>query len=177
MRVFETGATRDTDENKLDFEGFLSPAFLYAFANYMHKHRVQADGALRASDNWQKGIPSEAYMKSAFRHFMEAWSLWRANGKGLSPEMVEALLALTFNVQGLITNAAQESEAAFAAWAQAVEAQHESSQRGQRSQSDTSALSHPTASTAQTQPSRQLRLIAKSNPPSESHTVHGSNQD
>ena len=60
MRNFDTGATRDVDTNKLDFEGFLSPVVLERYAEYMHKNRVQADGNLRDSDNWQKGIPKKS---------------------------------------------------------------------------------------------------------------------
>lgn len=69
IRTFDTGATRDTDEGKLDFEGFLSPLALERFAEYMNKHRQQSDGSLRDSDNWQKGIPVKQYMKSMWRHF------------------------------------------------------------------------------------------------------------
>ena len=71
MRKFNTGATRDVDNDKLDFEGFLSPTVLIRYAEYMHTHRKQSDGALRDSDNWQKGIPKEVYMKSMWRHFMD----------------------------------------------------------------------------------------------------------
>lgn len=100
MRKFESGATRDSDDGKLDYEGFLSPAVLKRFAQYMHKHRVQADGEVRASDNWQKGIPQHAYMKSMFRHFMEVWELYRMESEG--DEIQEALCALLFNVQGML---------------------------------------------------------------------------
>jgi hypothetical protein len=51
MRTFKTGATRNDDSNKLDFEGFLSPTALEHFAEYMNKNRVQADGNIRDSDN------------------------------------------------------------------------------------------------------------------------------
>lgn len=104
MRQFETGATRDTEEGKLDYEGFLSPYALTAFAKYMDDNRVQADGSVRDSDNWQKGIPSDVYMKSMFRHFMEVWSLHRKPRTGIdySPEMTKALCALLFNVQGYL---------------------------------------------------------------------------
>src|SRR5580698_7792736 len=63
FRTFETGATRNLDASKYDYEGFLSPLVMERFGQYMHKHRVQADGSLRDSDNWQKGIPLQAYMK------------------------------------------------------------------------------------------------------------------
>jgi hypothetical protein len=101
MRTFTSGATRDGDTNKLDYEGFLSPQVLRRFALYMHKHRIQPDGALRASDNWQKGIPLEAYMKSLWRHFMDVWSLWR-NDTPKGELWEEALCAMLFNVQGLL---------------------------------------------------------------------------
>jgi hypothetical protein len=103
MRVFATGATRNHDHDKLDFEGFLSPLALERFAEYMHKHRLQADGQLRSSDNWQKGIPMDAYMKSAWRHFFAWWKAYRGQP---SDELLdieeEALCALLFNVQGYL---------------------------------------------------------------------------
>ena len=97
MRTFETGATRDTDEDKPDYEGFLSPEVLATFGRYMHRHRMQADGKLRDSDNWQRGIPADAYMKSAWRHFMDWWWAHRHGG-----EATEALCALLFNAMGYL---------------------------------------------------------------------------
>jgi hypothetical protein len=102
VREFATGATRDSDEGKPDYEGFLHPAFIEAFGAYMHKHRVQADGKLRASDNWQKGIPSSAYMKSLWRHFLEVWKLYRQGGT--EEAYLEAICACVFNLQGLLVN-------------------------------------------------------------------------
>jgi hypothetical protein len=99
MRQFDTGATRDTDVDKYDYEGFLHPSVLEAYAAYMHKNRVQADGKLRDSDNWQKGIPKDAYMKSMFRHFMDVWKAHRGV-PGDNADMVENLSALLFNVMG-----------------------------------------------------------------------------
>jgi hypothetical protein len=101
MREFTSGATRDTDEGKLDFEGFLSAPVLLRFAEYMHHHRFQADGKVRSSDNWQKGIPREAYMKSLWRHFFDVWYEWREGVQG-EDHMEEALCSMLFNVQGLL---------------------------------------------------------------------------
>lgn len=98
VRAFDSGATRDTDDGKLDYEGFLSPAVLKAFAQYMHTHRVQSDGSLRSADNWQKGMPREVYMSSMFRHFMDVWQAHR--GLPIDVPHLEALMALLFNVQG-----------------------------------------------------------------------------
>lgn len=97
MRTFNTGATRDSDDTKLDYEGFLSPFVLERYAQYMHSHRKQADGKLRDSDNWQKGIPKDAYMKSMWRHF---FSVWKGHRTGKIPQ--EELCALLFNVMGLL---------------------------------------------------------------------------
>lgn len=98
-RAFPSGATRDTDAGKLDYEGFLSPLVLKCFAEYMHRHRVQADGSLRASDNWQKGIPLDEYMKSAWRHFADVWGEHRRSCSRVDV-LLEALCGLFFNVQG-----------------------------------------------------------------------------
>ncbi len=99
MRTFGTGATRNTDVNKLDYEGFLSPTVLKRYAEYLNKHRVQADGNIRESDNWQKGIPKDVYMKSAFRHFMDVWSCHRGVG---SADLEESLCATLFNLMGYL---------------------------------------------------------------------------
>jgi len=107
-RYFKTGATRDTEENKLDYEGFLSPAVLERYAEYMNKHRKQSDGKLRDSDNWQKGIPKDAYIKSAWRHFLD-W--WKEHRKLKSREGIEdALCAMMFNVMGYLFEILKEQK-------------------------------------------------------------------
>lgn len=100
MREFDTGATRNVDVGQLDYEGFLSPLVLQRFGEFMHKHRVQADGKLRDSDNWQKGMPLDSYMKSGWRHFMDWWLAHR--GYSCRDGIEDALCALLFNVQGYL---------------------------------------------------------------------------
>ena len=102
MREFDTGATRDTDENKLDFDGFLSPLVLHRYAEYLNKHRTQADGKLRDSDNWQKGIPLAVYMKSAFRHFFYWWANHRKADIVVKEDIEESLCGLLFNTMGYL---------------------------------------------------------------------------
>lgn len=80
MRTFTTGATRNVDTEREDPEGFLSWRALDAYIRYMHKNRFQRDGAIRASDNWQLGIPQSAYGKSLFRHFLSWWKTHRETG-------------------------------------------------------------------------------------------------
>ncbi len=99
-RRFESGATRDTDAGKLDFEGFLSPLVLERYAQYMHGHRVMQDGSIRGSGNWQRGIPVEVYMKSAWRHFFDMWKLHR--GLPVKDAFEDVLCAIMFNVMGYL---------------------------------------------------------------------------
>jgi hypothetical protein len=108
-RVFESGASRNSDDGKLDYDGFLSPQVLKSYALYMHKMRYLEDGNLRDSDNWQKGIPKSQYMKSMWRHFMDVWVGRRDISKDIGTvdrytkeERVEQLNALLFNVMGLL---------------------------------------------------------------------------
>ncbi len=100
MRQFETGATRNRDEDAYDYEGFLSPIVLQRFAAYMHRHREQADGTLRSSDNWQKGIPVDSYAKSLTRHHMDAWLNHRGYEDAAREDLEDALCAIIFNAQG-----------------------------------------------------------------------------
>jgi len=97
-RKFPSGATRDMADNKPDYEGFLSPLVIKAYGEYMNKHRKQSDGKLRDSDNWQKGIPKDVYMKSMWRHFMDLWLEHR--GYKSRDGLKEALNGLLFNVMG-----------------------------------------------------------------------------
>jgi len=104
MREFKSGATRDDDTDKLDYEGFESPVVLRRFAQYMHQHRTQKNNKSRASDNWQKGIPLEALMKSIIRHTIDAWGIHRGDWlTGTEGESMEELLcAIRFNVNGYL---------------------------------------------------------------------------
>jgi hypothetical protein len=105
VRTFGTGANRDLDANKLDFEGFLSPLVLKRYAEHMHKARRMPDGTMRESDNWQLGIPRDSYIKSMFRHFFDVWSTHR----GVGNEDIETeLCGLLFNVNGYLHETLKE---------------------------------------------------------------------
>ncbi len=104
---FTTGATRSTDANKVDYEGHINPEVLAIYGDYMNRHRVQRDGQLRQSDNWQKGIPLYRYVKSLIRHTFEFWRMWRGTTV-LNPDnnklftFQDVLCAILFNVMGIM---------------------------------------------------------------------------
>lgn len=102
-RHFSTGATRDTDEGKLEYNGFNCPLVEQRFAEYMHVHRRQSDGKLRDSFNWKRGIPVEAYKQSLHRHFIDLWLHLDGYGDAAEEGDIENVLAaLRFNVNGLL---------------------------------------------------------------------------
>ena len=99
-RQFSSGAMRNSDEGKIDYEAFLSPTVLKAYGKYMHKNRKMEDGTLREGDDWQKGIPCKEYMKSMWRHFLDVWS----NHRGIKTEEDEItnLCGVLFNAMGML---------------------------------------------------------------------------
>lgn len=100
IRTFETGASRDVDDDKIDFEAAMSPLAFDAMCRYMHHCRKMPDKTLRPPDNWQKGMPLDSYIKSAFRHFVDWWKCHR--GLPGREGIVFGLCGLMFNVQGYL---------------------------------------------------------------------------
>lgn len=101
-RLFESGATRDSDQSKLAWSRFLSPFVLHEYAKYMHSKRssnVPPGQALRDPDNWQKGIPIDAYAESLTRHGFEFWMM-HESGEADFKKMIETLCAILFNAMG-----------------------------------------------------------------------------
>jgi hypothetical protein len=97
IRTFATGATRDTDSNKLDYDGFLCPLVLERYAEYMHANRKMADGSMRDSSNWKAGIPQDVYRKSGWRHF---FSFWKHCLSGNKPLAIVDACGILFNIMG-----------------------------------------------------------------------------
>lgn len=115
VRTFDTGATRDTAEGKYEYARFFDPRVMRSVAAFMHKHRAQSDGALRAPDNWKKGIPLQTYMDSLFRHVMDLWEI-HEHGEAKRPETSEAvdieetLCAVVFNAMGYMFELQKQKE-------------------------------------------------------------------
>jgi len=107
VRSFETGATRNVEGDKFDYEAFLSPSVLFEYGKFMHEHRKQRDGSLREGDNWQKGIPFTAYIKSLVRHTIDLWRMHRGitvlnPDTGAPHTKRELCCAIMFNSMGYL---------------------------------------------------------------------------
>jgi len=117
MRVFESGATRDNNDGKPDYEGFFSPLVVEAYGDYMNKHRIQSDGKLRDSDNWQNLFGEDHYkvcIKSMWRHFLDLLFLHRGYKRfdkkdGHEITIQEACCAIKFNVNAYLYKILKES--------------------------------------------------------------------
>ncbi|MCE5283118.1 MAG: hypothetical protein LLG93_13555 [Deltaproteobacteria bacterium] len=105
VRSFNTGATRSADAGRYDPEGFLSPIVIERYCEYMNANRVQPDGSVRDSDNWQKGIPLAAYAKGMGRHHLHFWTRHRGYqvmDEKAAKDLEEDLCAIIFNASGYL---------------------------------------------------------------------------
>jgi len=81
---------------------------LERYAQYMHKHRTQADGKQRTSDNWQKGMTKDAWMKSGWRH-VHAW--WKEHRGYKTPDGIEDnLCGVMFNAMGYLNELLKDKD-------------------------------------------------------------------
>ena len=99
MRKFKSGATRNSEDGKIDPEAALSPIVLKAYCEYIARHRLQPDGTSRDDGNWQKLFGEDHYsvcLKSAWRHFLDMW-LFHRGEKGRET-MEDAIMGVLFNV-------------------------------------------------------------------------------
>lgn len=113
LKAYDTGAYRDADTGKVDFEGHLCPLTLEAYGEWLDTKRTMSDGSRRAADNWQLGMSSADYMRSLWRHFLQLWKLHRGhpvykNGKPVTKR--EAACAILFNTFGYLRNVIVEEQ-------------------------------------------------------------------
>jgi len=104
IRQFDSGATRDTDENKPSYVKALSPIVLQGYVEYLGRHRLQSDGNLRDWDNWKKGIPQEVYLDGLGRHEMAVWLLchgFPASDNHGPVTLLDSLYGVIFNSIGM----------------------------------------------------------------------------
>jgi len=110
-RTFEGGAYRDSDENKLDFTGGLSPEVDKSYLEYLNSTRLQSNGEMRSFDNWKSGIPILEYLKSGDRHHRDVWTHLRGT-IGPKPEqsLKDCIHAVLFNYKGMLHEVLREEE-------------------------------------------------------------------
>ena len=102
VRIFDSGATRDTSEGKLEYARFISPIVLKRFAEYMNLHRKQTDGNLREPDNWMNLFGDkheDVCLDSLFRHVMDVWLINKGFQTEAREDIEPALCAILFNAQ------------------------------------------------------------------------------
>lgn len=102
VRIFETGATRDTEDGKPEYAGYLSPLVIQRYGEYMLRHQYQSDGVRRQAGNWKKGIPLDAYMESGTRHHVDWWLHHEGFPDRARESLEEALCAVIFNASGYL---------------------------------------------------------------------------
>jgi hypothetical protein len=113
QRVFESGAFRDNDEDKLDFVRALSPVVLQRYVEYMREHRTLPDGSKRDFDNWKAGMPQDVCLSSLGRHYWDVWKLmhgFTAHDNHGTVDLEDALCGVLFNVQCILLDLLKERE-------------------------------------------------------------------
>jgi len=98
FRTFDSGATRDLDDDKINPEAALSPLVIERYCEYMREMRLMADGSKRSCDNWQKGIPKESFAESLWRHVLAFWK----GHRGWTKLAESTLCAIIFNASGYL---------------------------------------------------------------------------
>lgn len=114
IRQFDSGATRDTDKEKIKHEGFFNPLVIKRHAEYMHKHRKMKDGSLRDPDNWQGLFGEKHYdicADSLIRHVMDFWLHHRGYGYEAVEELEDSLCAMRFNIDAYLLKILLEKRA------------------------------------------------------------------
>ena len=95
IRTFDTGAIRDTGDDKEDYIESISWLTMKRYCEYMG---IAAKKYGRG--NWIKGIPVDSYEQSLLRHIQKYIANKNYNAN-LEPE-VDHLSAALFNLQGII---------------------------------------------------------------------------
>lgn len=105
VRKFDTGATRDTSEGKLEYARFNSPLVMKRYAEYMDLHRKQSDGNLREPDNWMNLFGDkheDVCLDSLFRHLMDVWLINKGFPNEAREDIESALCAILFNTNAYL---------------------------------------------------------------------------
>ena len=112
-RVFESGASKDTAEDKPSYMKALDPAVLRCYVEYLGRHRDMPDGSKRDWDNWKKGIPMDVHLDSMLRHVWAVWLLRHGYGAADNHGPVtlsDSLCGIMFAVNGMLYEMLQDEK-------------------------------------------------------------------
>lgn len=103
IREFNTGANRDTNEQKFEYARFFSPIVLKRYAEYMHKNRFLSNGDTREPDNWKKLFGDnheQVCLDSLARHFFDLWL--NHEGYTTKEDKEDAICGIMFNAMAYL---------------------------------------------------------------------------
>ena len=103
MTNFETGAVRDSQDDKEDYIESISWLTMRRYAFYMKKNETKY-----GRGNWKKGIPQSSYEQSLLRH-IQKYLANKYDDAYLEPNE-DHLSAALFNLQGLIHEQEKEKQ-------------------------------------------------------------------
>jgi hypothetical protein len=95
MRKFDTGGVRDSEDGKEDYIETISWTALKRYAKYMTGKK-----SLYGEGNFKKGLPIDAYERSAARHWQKYMVNKHENGNE-EPDQ-DHLSAILFNIFGIM---------------------------------------------------------------------------
>ena len=100
-RVFESGASRNSDKGKLQKDLFLDAKVIHEYCKFMHKNRKTDSGTIREGDNWKKGIPVPALMASMVRHVEDVKLHHQGYHDSTEETYLDSIFGAIFNLMGL----------------------------------------------------------------------------
>jgi len=100
-RVFESGASRNSEEGKLQKDRFLNPRVIHEYSKFMHNNRKTDSGLVREGDNWQAGIPIPALLGSMTRHTEDVKLHLGGYSADADEEYLDSIFGAIFNLMGL----------------------------------------------------------------------------
>ena len=102
FRTSSSGATRDLNDGKKQYDKFIHPLVIERFADYMQGKRAMPDGSSREGDNWWNGFPREWLIESMGRHYQDTLLHTKGFHEATTEDEETALCGLLFNVQSML---------------------------------------------------------------------------
>lgn len=106
VRSFDTGAIRDLEDGKEDYIETISWTAFRRYAQYMTECKKRY-----SEGNFKKGIPEEAYRRSALRHISK-YLINTQEGGSLEPH-IDHISAAIFNLFGILHEEERSGKRSF----------------------------------------------------------------